>query len=328
MRIATFNVNGIRAAQRRGFERWLRDRAPDVVALQEVRASAAAIPAGVFGAYHLTYEQGTVPGRNGVAILTRHPPRAVRSWSGTALLREPGGDHVDTVDLDPVPLARGLREFADQGRYVEVELADAPITVASLYLPKGGLPAHLQKPGRMREAPDGGARYHRKMRFLDAYARQLTRARRTARAQGRELLLMGDLNIAHTRHDVRNWRRSNQVEGYLPEERAWFDSILSARTLVDVVRLHHPGSDGPYSWWSWLGRSFAEDVGWRIDYHLATPALARASVRAGTDRDPAPDRRISDHAPVVVDYDLTALGNRAGGERDIRRTVALDDNLF
>lgn len=313
MRIATFNINGIRAAQRRGFEKWLCDRAPDVVALQEVRASAAAIPPGVFGDHHLTYEQGTVPGRNGVAILTRHAPLAVRSWSGTALLQQPGAGNLDTVDLEPVALARGLREFADQGRYVEVELADAPITVASLYLPKGGLPAHLQKPGRMRDAPDGGARYHRKMRFLEAFARQLTRARRTARAQGRELLLMGDLNIAHTRHDVRNWRRSNQVEGYLPEERAWFDSILSPRTLVDVVRSRHCGVDGPYSWWSWLGRSFTDDVGWRIDYHLATPALARAAIRAGTDRDPAADRRISDHAPVVVDYDLTAVAPAVSG---------------
>jgi len=307
VRIATFNINGIRAAQRRGFEKWLRDRAPDVVALQEVRAPAAAIPDGVFGDHHLAYEQGNVPGRNGVAVLTRVPPAAVRTWSGAVLSREPGEDHLDTVPTEAVPLARGLREFAGQGRYVEVDLADAPITVASLYLPKGGLPAHLQKPGRMREAPDGGARYERKMRFLDAFARQLARSRRAARAQGRELLLMGDLNIAHTRLDVRNWRRSNQAEGFLPEERAWFDSILSPRTLVDVVRARHPGVAGPYSWWSWLGQSFASDVGWRIDYHLATPALARAARTAGTDRDPAADCRISDHAPVVVDYDLTAL---------------------
>jgi len=329
VRIATFNINGIRAAQRRGFEDWLRDRAPDVVALQEVRAPAAAIPAGVFGDHHLTYEQGVVPGRNGVAILTRDAPSAVRSWSGTALLRQPGADHLETVDLDPGPLARGLREFADQGRYLEVELADAPITVASLYLPKGGLPAHLQKPGRMREAPDGGARYDRKMRFLTAFARQLTRSRRTARAQGRELLLMGDLNIAHTRHDVRNWRRSNQVEGYLPEERVWFDSILSPRTLVDVVRHRHPGVDGPYSWWSWLGQSFANDVGWRIDYHLATPALARAARCAGTDREPDADRRMSDHAPVVVDYDLAALPS--GDPQDtvgLRRAIDPNENLF
>lgn len=304
MRIASFNINGIRAAQRRGFEEWLRTRAPDVVALQEMRAPAAAIPPGVFGKYHLVYDEGTLAGRNGVAVLTMHSPVAVRTWSGTALVRAPGEEHTDPAVLERVPLARELGEFADQGRYLEVDLADAPITVASLYLPKGGLPAHLQKPGRMREAPDDGARYARKMRFLAGFARQLTRSRRAARAQGRELLLMGDLNIAHTRHDVRNWRRSNQAEGFLPEEREWFDSLLSPRTLVDVVRRHHPDVDGPYSWWSWMGQSFAGDVGWRIDYHLATPRLARAAVVAGTDRDPAPDRRMSDHAPVVVDYDI------------------------
>lgn len=304
MRIATFNINGIRAAQRRGFEEWLRERSPDVVALQEVRAPAAAIPAGVFGKYHLAYDEGTLPGRNGVAVLTTRPPAAVRTWSGTALLHAPGNEHTDLVSLAPAPLARGLNEFSRQGRYIEVDLAEVPVTVASLYLPKGGLPAHLQKPGNMREAPDGGARYDRKMRFLDAFARQLTRSRRTARAQSRDLLLMGDLNIAHTRYDVRNWRRSNGAEGFLPEEREWLGGQLSPRTLVDVVRMLHPDTDGPYSWWSWMGQSFANDVGWRIDYHLATPRLARTAAAAGTDRDPAADRRISDHAPVVVDYDI------------------------
>jgi exodeoxyribonuclease-3 len=308
VRIATFNINGIRAAQRRGFEQWLREREPDVVALKEMRAPAAAIPPDVFGPYHLSYDEGVIPGRNGVAILTRRAPAAVRTWTGSALVRSPDEIHTHAVQLDPVTLARGLREFATEGRYIEVDLADSPITVASLYLPKGGLPAHLQKPGRMREAPDGGARYDRKMRFLDAFARQLTRSRRDARARGRELLLMGDLNIAHTRFDVRNWRRSNQAEGFLPEERAWFDSLLSPRTLVDVVRTTYPDVDGPYSWWSWLGQSFANDTGWRIDYHLATPALARSAAAAGTDREPSADRRISDHAAVVVDYDLSAAG--------------------
>lgn len=304
MRIATFNINGIRAAQRRGFEDWLRERDPDVVAVQEVRAPAAAIPPGVFGKYHFTYDEGTLAGRNGVGILTAQPPAAVRTWSGTALVRAPGEEHTDLQSLDPVQLARGLGEFADQGRYLEVDLADAPLTVASLYLPKGGLPVHLQKPGRMREAPDGGARYDRKMRFLTAFTRQVARSRRAARAQGREFLLMGDLNVAHTRYDVRNWRRSNQAEGFLPEEREWFDSLLSPRTLVDVVRSRHPGVDGPYSWWSWMGQSFTGDVGWRIDYHLATPGLARTATAAGTDREPSADRRMSDHAPVVVDYDI------------------------
>ena len=305
MRVATFNINGIRAAQRRGFERWLTERGPDVVALQEMRVAAESIPDGVFGPYHLAYDEGEVRGRNGVAVLTRHPPAAVRTWGGTVLLREPGARHTDVVTLPPESLSRGLREFAGQGRYLEVDLVDVPVTVASLYLPKGGLPAHLQQPGRMREAPDGGARYERKMRFLDAFARQLARTRRAARTRGRALLLLGDLNIAHTRFDVRNWRRAGRMEGYLPEERDWLDGLLGPRTLVDVVRRLHPDTEGPYSWWSWLGRAFIEDTGWRIDYHLATPGLARTAVRAVTDRDPGPgEQRISDHAPVVVDYDL------------------------
>lgn len=301
MRIATFNVNGIRAAQRRGVEDWLAERDPDVVALQEVRCPVEQLPEGVFGDRHLAYAPGDRPGRNGVAVLTRHRPGAVRTWDGQALLRAPGDTHVGPAPTPPGVLARGLTPFAGEGRYVEVDLADWPLTVASLYLPKGGLPAHLQQ-ARGREVPDGGARYERKMRFLDSFARQLTRSRRAAAAAGRDYLLMGDLNVAHTRQDLTNWRTSNRTEGFLPEERAWFSSILSPRTLVDVVRRQHPDADGPLSWWSWMGGAFDRDVGWRIDYHLATPALARRAVAAGTDRAETAQGRISDHAPVVVDY--------------------------
>ena len=100
------------------------------------------------------------------------------------------------------------------------------------------------------------------------------------------------------------WRRNQNSEGFLPIERAWLDEVIGPRRLVDVVRRLHPLADGPYSWWSWMGNSFDNDAGWRIDYHLASAGLAGRAIRAGTDRDPAPDRRISDHAPVVVDYDL------------------------
>lgn len=201
-------------------------------------------------------------------------------------------------------LARGLRPFLAQGRYIEVDLADVPVTVASLYLPKGGLPAKLQRPERMREAPDGGVRYDRKMGFMAGFARYLTRTRRAARAAGRQFLLTGDLNIAHTRQDLAAWRRNQQHDGFLPEERDWFSRQLSARTLTDVVRRLHPDEDGPYSWWSWAGESFAKDAGWRLDYHLATPRLARSAVRATVDRE-VNGVRLSDHSPVVVDYDLS-----------------------
>src|SRR5699024_12655328 len=89
--------------------------------------------------------------------------------------------------------------------------------------------------------------------------------------------------------------------GCLHDERVWMGHQHSPRTLVDVVRRLHPDEDGPYSWWSWLGRSFAEDAGWRIDYHLATPRLARAAQRAEVDRE-FRGARLSDHSPVVVDY--------------------------
>lgn len=144
------------------------------------------LPEGAFGHLHAAYDPGVIPGRNGVAILTRLPPLAIRSWDVPAHVISPEGEVSRAVpDEAPSVLARELRAFADHGRYVEVDLADHRVTVASLYLPKGGLPAHLQQPGRMREAPDGGARYERKMRFLRGFARQLERNRRAARARGR-----------------------------------------------------------------------------------------------------------------------------------------------
>ncbi|MGP9682453.1 exodeoxyribonuclease III [Brachybacterium sp. AOP3-A1-3] len=308
LRIATANINGIRATHRRGFGDWLTERGCDVVALQEVRAQADKIPDGAFGDFHVALDTGTLPGRNGVAVLTRRPPAAVRTWSGSALVGGPAEAAGSLPALEPVaspdhvPLSRGLGRFATHGRYLEVDLTDAPVTIACLYLPKGGLPAELQRPERMREAPDGGARYARKMGFMAAFSRYLTSTRRAAAAAGREFLLLGDLNIAHTRQDLAAWRRNPQNDGFLPEEREWFGQQLSPRTLVDVVRSLHPGEDGPYSWWSWLGQSFAKDAGWRLDYHLATPRLARSAVRAEVDRE-FRGVRLSDHSPVIVDYD-------------------------
>ncbi len=288
LRIATVNVNGIRAALRRGFDDWLATRGCDVVTLQEVRCPDDAVPEGAFGDFHASYDAGRLAGRNGVAVLTREPPAAVRTFA---------------LPAPEQSLPRALRGHVDEGRYVEVDLADAPLTVASLYLPKGGLPAHLQDPRRMREAPDGGAKYARKQAFMAGFARHLAASRKLAAAHGREFLLTGDLNIARSRLDVAAWRRNQQTEGFLPEERAWLDAQLSPRTLVDVVRSLHPDTEGPYSWWSWLGRAYERDAGWRIDYHLATPALARTARAAVVDREHR-GTRLSDHAPVVVDYDF------------------------
>ena len=280
--VATFNVNGIRAARRRGFDDWLADRAPDIVALQELRCSAMDV--GDFPGYAAALDVGSIPGRNGVALLTRTEPAAVRSWT-----------------THP-PKARGLAEFADHGRWVEVDLADRPLTVASLYLPKGGLPAHLQRAGSMREKPDGGAKHARKQRFFAAFGRELDRNRRAAVRAGRDYLWLGDLNVAHTRYDVTNWRTAGRMDGFLPEDRQWFDGVLGTRRLVDVVRLRHGDRPGPLTWWSWAGRSFGNDVGWRVDHQLATPGLAARAVSVAVDKEATPEQRRSDHAALLVTY--------------------------
>lgn len=270
LRVASFNVNGIRAADRRGFRAWFARRDPDIVAVQEMRCPAALVPTGVFGGHHVTYHPGNLAGRNGVAIVSRTAPVASR-------------------------FGFGHRASDAQGRYLEVDLdlAGGGLTVGSLYLPKGASPHD--------EVPDL-AKYRRKQRFMASFRAYLTTARRRARAEGREFLLLGDFNIAHDRADLKNWRGAGRREGFLPEERAWFGSLLGPRTLHDVVRRAHPDADGPYSWWSWMPGAFERDAGWRIDYHLATPGLAGAAVSAGTDREASDAERISDHAPVVVDY--------------------------
>ncbi|STD06171.1 Exodeoxyribonuclease [Dermatophilus congolensis] len=308
-RIATFNINGIRAAHRRGFTCWLQERNCDVIALQEVRASLEVLPTNAFGPYYTAYNPGTLPGRNGVAILTKQPPEDVRTWNLThpATIFTPNNGEADSYptpqrESSPTHLARELKKFIHEGRWIEVDLAEAPITVISLYVPKGGLPAELQRPGNSREPMDGGAKHLRKMDFLTGLDRQLTRARRQAKARGRELLVMGDFNIAHENWDVTNWRANRRSEGFLPIEREWLSKILSPRKFIDVIRHRHGPTPGPYSWWSWRGQSFTKDVGWRIDYHLATPKLAETAVNDTTDKDSSPDSRISDHCPVIIDY--------------------------
>lgn len=295
--IGSHNVNGIRAAVRRGFRTFWDAEGADVIALQEVRCRLADLPAEAFLGYHTALETGTLPGRNGVAVMTRHVPAAIRTLSGTALLAGPDGHF---VEIPSVSLPnRDLAHFSHEGRYIEVDLSDAPVRVASLYLPKGA--------SQPFEDEKAEAKYERKMRFLQGLARLLTASRREAAAQGRQFVVVGDFNIAHTEQDLKNWRTNKRSEGFLPEEREWFTSVVGPRRLVDVVRHLHPGVDGPYSWWSWRGQAFTNDAGWRIDYHLASPALARSATSARVARETDYESRISDHSPVLVAYDLAAM---------------------
>ncbi|MCL2315880.1 MAG: endonuclease/exonuclease/phosphatase family protein [Actinomycetia bacterium] len=324
MRVITHNVNGIRAALRRGFTSWLAQTDADAIALQEVRCPVEALPLDAFGDYHVVYDPGSLPGRNGVALLTREPVAASTAWSGRVYAWGPG------EVPSPLPAVAthaddALDAFAHEGRWIAADLAGGGVRLASLYLPKGGVPAHLVKTrsreGRTPEQEQ--ARFDRKQGFMAAWARDVAALAQESVAQGRDLLVVGDFNIAHAPADLSNWRGNQATDGFLPAERIWFDDLVGADPsslrlpeavrnpvapqagpLVDVVRALHPDQDGPYSWWSWRGRAFTNDVGWRIDYHLATPGLARTAHRAWVDRAGTYEERISDHAPVGVDYAL------------------------
>ena len=293
IRIGTHNVNGIRAALRRGFRGYWDETTADVVALQEVRCRVDDLPLEAFDGFHVTLDAGQLAGRNGVAILTRRAPERVRSLAEVVTEISPGGRPTD-LSAERI-VNRDLAAFSHEGRYVEVDLADAPVRVASLYLPKGA--AWPYEEGTEEK-------YLRKMRFMRGLARALTASKREAAAEGREFLVMGDFNIAHTKQDLRNWRSNQKSEGFLPEEREWFGTLLGPRRLIDVVRRLHPDVEGPYSWWSWRGQAFVNDSGWRIDYHLASPVLAKAATNAFVGREATYEARVSDHSPVVVDYQV------------------------
>ncbi|MFC3997557.1 exodeoxyribonuclease III [Nocardiopsis sediminis] len=260
--ISTVNVNGLRAAARKGFVGWLESTDADVVCLQETRAAPDQLPAevGAPPGWHVLIAPAQAKGRAGVALYTRTEPDAVRVGFGSA-------------------------EFDASGRYAEADLG--AVTVASLYLPSGEV---------------GTDRQEEKERFMAEFLAFLVRRRAEVEAQGRELVVCGDWNIAHREVDLRNWRGNKKNSGFLPEERAWLSRVFDEAGYVDVVRNLVGEGDGPYSWWSYRGRAFDNDTGWRIDYHVATPGLAARARSTRVERAAAHGERWSDHAPVTVVY--------------------------
>ncbi len=176
----------------------------------------------------------------------------------------------------------GNAEFDAEGRYVEARF-DTPqrkLSLISCYFPSGSSSAERQLA---------------KFRFLALMAPHL----RALRAE-REFILVGDVNIAHKEIDLRNWKSNQKNPGFTPEERAWMSGLLDDIGLVDVFRTLNPHPD-QYTWWSNRGQARANNVGWRIDYQLATPGIAATAVREHIYL----DQRFSDHAPLVIDYDFT-----------------------
>lgn len=266
MRLISVNVNGIRAAARRGGMTWLAERQPDVLCLQEVRATdeqlRECLELGGFGEWHVAHTEAESKGRAGVAVVSRQAHSRVRVTVGPA-------------------------EFDGSGRWVEADLETpaGTVSVASTYVHTG----HAGTP-----------RQEQKLRFLDAIGSRLEEWTSSEALA----VVTGDLNVAHREDDLKNWKGNLRKAGFLPEERDRFDRWLGAGRWVDVHRAAHGPGPGPYTWWSWRGKAFDNDSGWRIDYQLASRPLAARAATASVGRAAAYDLRWSDHAAVVVDYDL------------------------
>lgn len=265
MRVITANVNGIRAAARRGGLTWLVQQEPDVLCLQEVRASDTdllkALADAGFGDWEVAHTEGSAKGRAGVAVASRLSHATQR------------------VGID--------RLFVDQGRWVEVdvETPGGRVTLVSAYVHTGEAETERQV---------------EKYSFLDAMTARMARA-----ADADELMLLtGDLNIAHREEDLKNWRGNLKKAGFLPDERAYLDRWFESGAWVDVHRRFAGAGPGPYTWWSWRGKAFDNDAGWRIDYQIASRRLAERATAAVVGRAPTYAERWSDHAPVIVDFVL------------------------
>lgn len=262
-KLVTLNLNGIRSAATKGFVEWAEQSVADCIGVQEVKAQAADIEGRFEQVAQMPgyFHFAQKKGYSGVGLYTRHQP-------------------------SDVIRGLGVPEFDDEGRWVELRF-DKPgrkLSLISCYFPSGS---------------SGEERQQAKFRFLAAMGPRL----QALRAE-REFILVGDLNIAHREADLKNWKGNLKNSGFLPEERAWMTQLLDPTQggLVDVYRRLHPDTtDECYTWWSNRGQAYAKNVGWRLDYHLATPALAEHAQATAIYK----HQKFSDHAPLTVEYGFT-----------------------
>ncbi|WP_439518189.1 exodeoxyribonuclease III [Hydrogenophaga sp.] len=260
-KLTSLNLNGIRSATTKGLEKWLSAHQPDCICVQEVKAQAADVSG--------RFEQ--------IAGLQGHFHFAEKKgYSGTAIYSR----HAPS----DVVIGFGCSEFDAEGRYTELRF-DTPqrkFSVISAYFPSGS---------------SGPERQAAKYRFLDRFFPHLQ-----ALKGQREFILCGDVNIAHQQADLKNWRSNQKNSGFLPEERAWMTTLIEQGGLIDVYRRLQPDTtDACYTWWSNRGQAYANNVGWRLDYHLATPAMAALARSEHIYK----DVKFSDHAPLTVTYDFS-----------------------
>lgn len=253
-RIISANVNGIRAAQKKGFLEYLTHSEADIICVQEVKAHLADLSEEILApeGFHGYFQCAQKKGYSGVAIYSKEAPEKM------------------TYELD-------IPEFDAEGRFIRADYKNN-LSVLSWYLPSGS---------------SADIRQEAKYRALDLLIPVL----QDMQKEERDIVICGDWNIAHQNIDIKNWKSNQKNSGFLPEEREWLTKIIDEIGWVDTWRMLYPEEPG-YTWWSYRGQAYAKNVGWRIDYQMSNPSLAKKAQSAHVYK----DERFSDHAPLVVDY--------------------------
>jgi exodeoxyribonuclease-3 len=258
-KLTSLNLNGIRSATSKGLEAWMAQTAPDCICVQEIKAQSP----------ELADKFEALAGLKGYFHLAEK-----KGYSGVGVYTR----------LEPSDVVVGYNspEFDPEGRYVELRF-DTPTrkhSIISAYFPSGS---------------SGEVRQQAKFRFLAEFYPYLM-----ALKGERDFILCGDINIAHQEIDLKNFKGNRKNSGFLPEERAWMSKLLGEGGMVDVYRQLEPtATDACYTWWSNRGQAYAKNVGWRLDYHLATPTLAAGARKV----DIYKGVKFSDHAPITIGYD-------------------------
>ena len=256
MKIISWNVNGIRAVQKKGFMEWFQESKADVICVQETKADVDKIPDELknIPGYHSYFHSCSIKsGYSGVGVFTRIKPNNVTEKIG-------------------------IEEFDGEGRILEVDFGE--FILYNVYFPNGS---------------SENKRVPFKLRFYDAL---LSRCN-AQRAEGKRIVVCGDYNIAHHPIDLARPKENESNTGFLPEERVVLDSMV-ANGWLDTFREFHPEEPDNYTYWDYFTRARERNVGWRIDYQIVSAGLAGAARAAHIHK----ASRFSDHAPLVMDYDL------------------------
>ena len=255
MRVISANLNGIRAAAKKGFFEWMKKQKADVVCIQETKAQIDQLSDDIFKpkGYHRYFFDAQKKGYSGTALYCKQEPDKV--------IKGLGWEHADT-----------------EGRYIQADFGK--LSVASLYLPSGS---------------SSEERHANKLKFMDLFLEDLIAKKR----KRRDYIICGDYNTVHKEIDIKNWKSNQKNSGCTPAEHAWCDKLFDEVGYVDAFREVNKKPE-QYTWWSNRGNARANNVGWRIDYHIVSAGLKDKVKKASIYK----DSWFSDHAPLTIDYDI------------------------